>query len=289
MHIDRYRVRRGDKDALKRIDPDETPGFKHNHDAAEALAEDLARLNVLQEQLFAQGRHALLLIFQGMDAAGKDSAIKHVMGGFSPQGTEVHSFRQPSSEELDHDFLWRAARALPGRGRIGIFNRSYYEEVGVVRVHPEILRGERLPSARVSRRIWRERYEDINAFERHLRRNGTIVCKCFLHVSRRKQSERLLERLEDPAKFWKFSAQDIAERRCWPRYQRAYGEAIGATSQDEAPWFVIPADHKWFTHLVLARVLVGALESVDLSRAPPTAADRRAMAAARRELLRSRR
>jgi PPK2 family polyphosphate:nucleotide phosphotransferase len=285
MPVGRYRIAPGDMAALGRIRPADTDRFHAKADALKALASDINRLDALQERLYAQGRYALLIVFQGMDAAGKDSAIKHVLSGVNPQGTEVHSFKRPSAEELSHDFLWRAVRALPGRGRIGIFNRSYYEDVATVRVHPALLNAERLPADRVRRRIWQERFDDINGFERHLWRNGTLVLKFFLHVSRRKQSRRLLERLDDPAKHWKFSVGDVVERRRWRDYQRAYGAAIAATSRRHAPWYVVPADHKWFSHYVIARVLVRTLERLDLSLAAPDARERREMDRARRELL----
>ena len=212
-----------------------------------------------------------------MDAAGKDSAIKHVMSGLNPQGTQVFSFKRPSDEELDHDYLWRTVKALPERGRIGIFNRSYFEEVLVVRVHPEILGGEKLPASLVTRRMWKERYEDINAFERHLARNGTLIRKFFLHVSKEEQRRRLLERLDEPSKNWKFQAGDLAERDRWDDYMKAYEEALSKTSTKHAPWFIIPADHKWFMRLAIAEVVVEALEDLDLSFPKPSkAAPRRA-------------
>ncbi len=222
------------------------------------------RLSDLQEKLYAQDAWSLLLIFQGMDAAGKDSAIKSVFDGVNPQGCEVHSFKQPSSEELDHDFMWRAARRLPERGRIGIFNRSYYEELLVVRVHPEILAKQRIPSALVTKTIWRERFEDISAFEKYLAHNGTIVLKFFLNVSKQEQRQRFLDRLEEPAKNWKFSMTDVAERKLWDKYQAAYQDMIRHTSSGHAPWHVVPADHKWFARAVIGSTIVNALEKLDL-------------------------
>jgi PPK2 family polyphosphate:nucleotide phosphotransferase len=219
----------------------------------------------MQDKLYAQDRWAVLLVFQAMDAAGKDSTIKHVLSGVNPQGVEVSSFKAPSSEELDHDFLWRHACRLPGRGSIGIFNRSHYEEVLIARVHPELLEAERLPRELVTRRIWNERYEDINVFERHLARNGTVIRKFFLHVSRQEQKKRLLKRLDDPDKNWKFSETDVRERGRWKEYMRAYEEMIAATSRSWAPWYVVPADKKWFTQLVVADVIVRTLEELDLS------------------------
>ena len=207
----------------------------------------------------------MLLIFQAMDAAGKDSAIKHVMSGLNPQGTQVFTFKRPSDEELDHDFLWRTTKALPERGRIGIFNRSYYEEVLVVRAHPEILAQQRLPSALVTPRIWKDRFEDIGAFERHLARRGTLVLKFFLHVSKEEQLRRLLERLDQPSKNWKFEMADLGERDRWDDYMKAYEQALSKTSTEKAPWFVVPADHKWFTRLVIAELVVEGLEGLGLS------------------------
>jgi PPK2 family polyphosphate:nucleotide phosphotransferase len=222
------------------------------------------RLNDFQEKLYAQDRWSLLLIFQGMDAAGKDSAIKSVFDGVNPQGCEVTSFKQPSSHELDHDFLWRSTVALPERGRIGIFNRSYYEECLVVRVHPETLAKQKLPAKLVTRNIWRERFEDISAFERYLARNGTVVLKFFLNVSKEEQRERFLDRLDEPAKNWKFSMADISERGQWGKYQAAYQEVIRHTASRAAPWYVVPADHKWFARVVIGSAIVNALDGLDL-------------------------
>jgi PPK2 family polyphosphate:nucleotide phosphotransferase len=222
------------------------------------------RLNDFQEKLYAQDRWSLLLIFQGMDAAGKDTAIKSVFEGVNPQGCEVHSFKQPSPRELDHDFLWRSAVVLPERGHIGIFNRSYYEECLVVRVHPEILAKQKIPPALVTRNVWRERFEDISAFERHLVRNGTVVLKFFLNVSKEEQRKRFLERLEIPAKNWKFSMADVTERALWGKYQAAYQEVVRHTATAAAPWHVVPADHKWFARVVIGSAIVSALEKLDL-------------------------
>ena len=232
------------------------------------------RLVDFQEKLYAQDNWSLLLIFQGMDAAGKDSAIKSVFDGINPQGCEVTAFKQPSSKELDHDFLWRAATALPERGRIGIFNRSHYEECLVVRVHPEILAKQKLPAKLVTKDIWRERFEDISAFERHLARNGTVMLKFFLNVSKQEQRERFLERLEDPAKNWKFNMGDIAERELWAKYQAAYQDMIRHTATREAPWFVVPADHKWFSRVVIGSTIVSALDKLDLHFPKVDKADR---------------
>ena len=222
------------------------------------------RLSDFQEKLYAQDRWSLLLIFQGMDAAGKDSAIKSVFDGVDPQGCEVTAFKVPSSKELDHDFLWRAAIALPERGRIGIFNRSHYEECLVVRVHPEILAKQKLPPKLVTKDIWRERFEDISCFERHLARNGTVILKFFLNVSRQEQRERFLDRLEQPAKNWKFNMGDIAERKLWAKYQAAYQDMIHHTATRHSPWHIVPADHKWFARVVIGSTIVAALDKLDL-------------------------
>src|SRR5258708_7088007 len=222
------------------------------------------RLNDFQEKLYAQDRWSMLLVFQGMDAAGKDSAIKSVFDGVNPQGCEVTSFKQPSTRELDHDYLWRSMIALPGRGRIGIFNHSYYEECLVVRVHPEVLAKEKLPARLVTREIWRDRFEDISAVERYLARNGTVILKFFLNVSKEEQRARFLSRLEEPAKNWKFSMADISERAVWPKYQAAYQEVIRHTSTRSAPWHVVPADYKWFARVVIGSTIVSALDRLDL-------------------------
>jgi len=277
-------VKPGRRVDLRDYDPGDTAPFDDKQHAGERLQRGIERLVELQELLYAEHRWAVLLIFQAMDAAGKDSAIKHVMSGLNPQGTEVTSFKRPSDEELDHDYLWRSAKALPERGRIGIFNRSHYEEVLVVRVHPEILQRQRLPAPLVTKRIWRERFEDINAFERHLSRNGVLIRKFFLHVSKAEQRRRFLERLDDPAKHWKFAAGDLDERACWRDYMRAYEEVLSETSTDEAPWFVVPADHKWFTRIVIADLVVEALQSLDLAVPALPEAEARALAKARRRL-----
>ena len=234
-------------------------------DAARAmLADEIERLAGLQELLYAEDKWALLIVLQGMDAAGKDGVIAHVMSGVNPQGCEVHSFKRPSPEELDHNFLWRSARRLPGRGRIGIFNRSYYEEALVVRLHPHLLRAQKIPESLIGQSIWKERFEDICAFERHLTRNGVRVLKFFLHLSKEEQRRRFLDRLDEPAKRWKFSMDDVNERKRWDDYQAAYEEMIRATSTDIAPWYVVPADHKWFTRLVVASVVIETLEGLEL-------------------------
>jgi PPK2 family polyphosphate:nucleotide phosphotransferase len=234
-------------------------------DKAEKILEaNRKHLNDFQEKLYAQDRWSLLLVFQGMDAAGKDSAIKSIFEGVNPQGCEVHSFKQPTPHELDHDFMWRSVIALPQRGRIGIFNRSHYEECLVTRVHPELLDKEKIPPKLITKNIWRERFEDITAFERYLTRNGTIILKFFLNVSKEEQRERFLERLEDPSKNWKFSMADITERALWNRYQAVYQDIVRHTSTAVAPWYVVPADHKWFARVVIGSAIVSALETLDL-------------------------
>ena len=248
---------------LKSYKTDEKGGLDKEK-AEKILEANRKRLNDFQEKLYAQDRWSVLLIFQGMDAAGKDSAIKSIFDGVNPQGCEVHAFKQPSTLELDHDFMWRSAIALPQRGRIGIFNRSYYEECLVVRVHPEILAKEKIPRALVTKNIWGERFEDISAFERYLTRNGTIVLKFFLNISKQEQRERFLDRLNEPSKNWKFSMADIAERVLWGKYQAAYQEVIRHTSTAAAPWHVVPADHKWFARVVIGSTIVGALQKLDL-------------------------
>jgi PPK2 family polyphosphate:nucleotide phosphotransferase len=265
QYAKRFRVTDGAEFRLKDYDPAETLGLKSKEHAQETLERGIARLCDLQDKLFAQDRWAILVVLQAMDAAGKDSLIKHVMSGLNPQGCRVSSFKEPSGEELDHDFLWRATRALPERGRIGIFNRSYYEEVLVVRVHPEILSRERLPAELVSGKIWRERFEDIRTYERYLDRNGIIILKFFLNVSKKEQKKRFLERLDEPEKNWKFAASDVMERKHWGEYMDAYEEMIQNTSTDRAPWYVVPADHKWFTRVVVAEALIHALDKLDLS------------------------
>ena len=284
MDTSRFRVRPGRRVDLRRYDPDDTRPFKNKEKASDRLARGLERMVALQDVLYAQNQWAVLLIFQAMDAAGKDSAIKHVMSGLNPQGTQVFAFKRPSDEELDHDYLWRTVKALPERGRIGIFNRSYYEEVLVVRVHPEILAGQRLPDPLVTRHLWKERYQDINAFERYLARNGMVVLKFFLHVSKEEQRRRLLERLDQPAKNWKFQESDLGERDRWDDYMRAYEQALSQTSTAHAPWFVVPADHKWFTRLVIAELIVEALEGLDLAYPKVSKAHLEALAEARKRL-----
>ena len=263
--IKRYRIDDPEHFKLAAFDPADTGGLDLDKDNAKAmLVQDVERLAKLQERLYAHDRWALLVVLQAMDAAGKDGVIKHVMSGVNPQGCEVHPFKAPNAEELDHDFLWRAAIRVPERGRIGIFNRSHYEEVLVVRVHPELLTRQKLPDAVVGKDIWKQRFEDIRGFERHLARNGVAVVKFFLHVSKEEQRQRLLARVDEPAKRWKFSMTDIAERKLWDKYMDAYDDMIRATSREEAPWYVVPADHKWFARLVVAAAMIDALEALDL-------------------------
>jgi PPK2 family polyphosphate:nucleotide phosphotransferase len=280
----RYGVAHEKKFRLSEIDPGDTWKLTSKEHAHKHLEKGIERLSELQPKLYAQNEWSLLLIFQAMDAAGKDSTIAHVMSGVNPQGCEVRSFKVPSAEELNHDFLWRSAKALPERGRIGIFNRSYYEEVLVVRVHPELLAGEKLPSRLITNNIWRERFEDINAFEQHLTRSGVIIRKFFLHVSKKEQRERFLSRLEEPDKNWKFSQADLKERQHWSSYMRAYEDMIRHTATDCAPWHIVPADHKWFTRLVVAEVIVEALESLDLAFPKLSRAKRQELASIRAAL-----
>jgi len=264
-YVKPFRIKDGAQFRLKDFDPAETLGLKSKEHAQKILERGVARLSELQEKLYAQDRWAVLLNLQAMDAAGKDSTIKHVMSGVNPQGCQVYSFKAPSEEELNHDFLWRTTRTLPERGKIGIFNRSYYEEVLVVRVHPEVLAAEKIPATLVSDKIWQERFEAINGLERYLARNGTLVLKFFLHLSRKEQRKRFLERLDEPAKNWKFSMSDVRERQHWDEYMRAYEEMIQNTSTNHSPWYVVPADHKWFSRLVVAEAIVEAIERLDLS------------------------
>lgn len=284
LDTDRFLVEPGSKVRLRRLDPADTRPFGSKEPLEGRLARDVLRLSRLQELLYAERRWSLLLVFQAMDAAGKDSVIKHVMTGLNPQGTRVVSFKSPSAEELAHDFLWRVNAELPERGAIGVFNRSHYEEVLVVRVHPEFLDGQRLPAGLVTPKIWTQRFEDINQFERHLARSGTIIRKFFLHVSKAEQRRRFLERLDDPAKNWKFSLADTRERERWPEYMAAYEEMLSATSTKHAPWYIVPADHKWFTHLTVARIIIEALEDLGLAFPVPSAAQVRELRLARRHL-----
>jgi PPK2 family polyphosphate:nucleotide phosphotransferase len=261
---ERFRIDKPKKFRLADHDSAECCGLSIDKAEAKAmLAGGIERLRELQEKLYADGRFSVLIVLQAMDAAGKDSLIEHVMSGVNPQGIDVHAFKQPSEEELAHDFLWRIAHRLPAKGRIGIFNRSHYEEVLTVRIHPELLERQKLPDDS-KRKIWQQRFEDIRAFEQHLARNGTVVLKFFLNVSRQEQRKRFLARIDEPAKRWKFSMGDIAERKLWPQYMDAYEEVIRETSRPDARWFVIPADHKWFTRLIAAGAIIDAMERLDL-------------------------
>jgi PPK2 family polyphosphate:nucleotide phosphotransferase len=288
--VDPYIIRDGRDFRLKDFDPGDTGGIKTDKPAAEGLLQDgVARLRDLQEKLYAQDRWGVLLVFQAMDAAGKDGAIKHVMSGINPQGCQVYSFKQPSTQELDHDFLWRNMVCLPERGRIGIFNRSYYEEVLVVRVHPELLEKQQIPSELVTRRIWKERFDDINGFERYLSRNGYVIRKFFLHLSKKEQAKRFEKRLDDPDKQWKFSLGDLREREKWKDYAAAYEDAIRHTSTHHAPWVIVPANKKWFARWVVAATVIDALEGLDLAFPKVTPAKRLELQKGRRILQAARR
>ncbi len=284
--LDRYRVTAGKGFRLRDFDPGETGGVDLQKDhAAELLQQGVERLAQLQDMLYAQDRWSVLCIFQAMDAAGKDGAIKHVFSGVNPQGCQVHSFKGPTSTELDHDFLWRHSTALPERGRIGIHNRSWYEEVLVVRVHPRFLEGQKLPPRLVGKDIWSERLEDIAAYERYLARQGTVVLKFFLNVSQEEQKRRFLSRIDEPEKNWKFSANDVAERAHWDSYMKAYQAAIRGTAAKHAPWFVVPADTKWFTRLVVVAAIIEALEGLDLHYPKVTKAQKATLEVARKALV----
>ena len=280
-----YRVEHGKKFSFKDYDPADTAKLHSQERAEELLAKGIARMAELQDKLYAQDRWGLLLIFQAMDAAGKDGVIKHVMSGVNPQGCQVYSFKTPSTEELDHDYLWRTMKCLPERGRIGIFNRSYYEEMLIVRVHPEVLANERMPAPLVTKNIWQERFQDTCAFERYLSRNGFVIRKFFLNVSKKEQKKRILDRLQQPEKNWKFSVDDLHERERWDDYMAAYEEAIANTAAPHAPWFVIPADNKWFTRLAVAAAIVDTLDSLNLSYPKVDAQKRKELQAARKVLL----
>lgn len=280
-----YRIKDGKHFRLKDYGPADVCDKELSKDEGIALLQkSITHMSELQSKLYAQDRWALLLIFQAMDAAGKDGAISHVMSGVNPQGCQVYSFKAPSTEELDHDFLWRTTRCLPERGRIGIFNRSYYEEVLVVKVHPNILANERLPESLVTKDIWKERYQDIHSFERYLSRNGVVVRKFFLNVSKKEQKKRFLERLEQPDKNWKFSSADVQERECWDDYMKAYEEMIQNTASADAPWYVIPADHKWFTRLAVAAAIVDTLDGLNLAYPKVDAEKRKQLQSARASL-----
>lgn len=269
---------------LSTFDPAFTANFKNKHEAHDKLREDLKQLSELQDIFFADRRYALLVIFQGMDTAGKDGAIRHVMSGISPQGVDVHAFKQPSAQELSHDYLWRCVKELPERGRIGIFNRSYYEELAIVRVHKSFLEKERLPAEPSGAELWKARYEDIVSFERHLVRNGTLVLKFFLHLSKDEQRKRLLARIDVPEKNWKMSAADLHERTFWDSYQRVYDQLLTHTSTDTAPWYIIPADHKWFARTAIADIIVARLKALKQSY-PSVSEDRLRQLAVERKAL----
>jgi PPK2 family polyphosphate:nucleotide phosphotransferase len=260
-----YCVAKGENFRLKDYEPSDTGEVKDQQQSQKIIEHRAGLITNLQEKLYAQDHWALLLVLQGMDAAGKDGVIKHVMSGVNPQGCDVHSFKTPSDEELNHDYLWRAHRSVPERGKIGIFNRSYYEEVLVVRVHPTVLQAQKLPDSLISKHIWEQRYEDINAFEHYLTNNGVIIRKFFLHISKKEQKKRFMERLEDSKKNWKFSMADVKERGYWRDYQEAYEEMIQNTATKDAPWYVVPADNKWYTQLIVASAIISTLEELDLS------------------------
>ena len=282
-----YRVGQGRDFRLKGVDPGDTLQFtdKDKPKVKEALEMSVRALAKFQDQLYAQDKWALLLIFQAMDAAGKDGVIKHVMSGVNPQGCQVYSFKSPSAEELDHGYLWRCMRVSPNRGNIGIFNRSYYEETLVVRVHPEFLAQQKIPPSLVTKDIWQERFEDIRNFEQYLAHNGVVVRKFFLHVSKKEQRRRFLERIENPDKNWKFSANDIAEREHWSEYMAAYEDMIRHTASEEAPWYVVPADNKWFTRLVVGAAIIETLASLNLSYPQVSKDKRKELATAKAALL----
>jgi PPK2 family polyphosphate:nucleotide phosphotransferase len=285
--VEPFRVTRGKKFRLGDVDPGDTLGLKEDFKpkAKEALAMGVEALADLQERLYAQDNYAVLCIFQAMDAAGKDGAIKHVMSGVNPQGCQVHAFKAPTSEDLDHDYLWRCMKVLPNRGHIGIFNRSYYEETLVVRVHPEFLKRQKIPPALVTKGIWKERFEDIRNFEQYLTRNGVVILKFFLHVSKQEQKRRFLERLEIPEKNWKFSAADLQERAFWDDYMEAYEDMIRHTATEDAPWYVVPADNKWFTRCIVAAAIIEKLAGLDLKFPEVDKVKLKELAAARAALM----
>jgi PPK2 family polyphosphate:nucleotide phosphotransferase len=285
----RFRVAPDRRVSLSSIDTADTADVQDKTQAERRLVRGVLRLEREQERLYAQNSWAVLILLQGMDGAGKDSTIKHVMSGVNPQGCQVFSFKAPSAEELDHDFLWRSVRALPERGRIGIHNRSYYEEVLVTRVHPQLLERQRIPGLEPGKAPWRQRFKAINHFERYLVQNGTLILKFFLHLSKAEQRRRFLGRLEEPSKYWKFELGDLAERGRWRDYQAAYADMLRQTSTKLAPWYVIPADHKWFARLAVADIICDSLADLDLRYPSVPSADRRALRKARRELERGRR
>jgi PPK2 family polyphosphate:nucleotide phosphotransferase len=289
--IKMFRVNPGQPVRLKDFDPawngdPRVPKKERKEFARSVLSDGVAALSAAQELLYASDSWSVLIIFQALDAAGKDGTIKHVMSGVNPQGVQVTSFKHPSAEELDHNFLWRCARMLPERGRIGIFNRSYYEEVLIVKVHPKLVVAQNIPNCQIDERFWKHRYDDINSFERHLARNGTLILKFFLHVSKTEQRERLLDRIKEPKKHWKFSASDLAEREYWKEYQAAYAEMLEATSTKHAPWYVIPADHKWVSRAMVAAIIADKIAELDLHLPPVSDEQRRDIAAAKKQLTR---
>jgi PPK2 family polyphosphate:nucleotide phosphotransferase len=281
-----YRIEHGKNFRLKDFDPAATTHVHSKEQGQQLLAQGIAEMTEFQDKLYAQDSWGVLLIFQAMDAAGKDGAIKHVMSGVNPQGCQVYSFKVPSSEDLNHDYLWRSSKCLPERGHIGIFNRSYYEEVLVVRVHPQLVKNERLPEPLVGKNLWQDRFDEIRNFELYLSNNGIVVRKFFLNISKKEQKRRFLERLETPEKNWKFSAADVAERQCWDDYMKVYEEMIAATSTKHSPWYVVPADNKWYTRLVVAAAIVDTLKDLKLAYPTVDAEKRKQLDAAKRELLR---
>ena len=284
--IKQCRVIRGKGFRLKDFDPAGTPEPDLKAESDQFLSQSVERVSDLQRKLYAQDRWAVLLIFQAMDAAGKDSSIRHVMSGINPQGCHVCSFKTPSAEDLSHDFLWRASKCLPERGQIGIFNRSYYEEVLVVRVHSQMLDKERIPPSLVTKRLWKERFEDINSYERFLTRNGVVIRKFFLNVSKEEQRSRFVSRLDEPDKNWKFSEADVQEREHWDDYRHAYEDMVANTATEHAPWYVVPADHKWFTHMVISSVILETLEGLKLNYPKMDKGKKEELARARRRLKR---
>ncbi len=287
--IDQFRVPPGKSVRLKDYDPawegdPKIPKEKRKEFAQNLLSEDVSALAAAQELLYASDSWSVLLIFQALDAAGKDGTIKHVMSGVNPQGVQVHSFKHPSAEEIDHDFLWRTTRVLPERGRIGIFNRSYYEEVLIVKVHPELVAAQKIPDAKIDKSFWKERYDSINDLERHLTQNGTLILKFFLHISKDEQRKRFLDRINEPKKHWKFSPSDVAERAFWKEYEAAYEEMLEATSTKYAPWYVIPANHKWVTRAAVASIVVREIGALDLRYPEVTEEKRQQIARARKQL-----
>jgi|SRR5579863_3953132 len=287
--IEQFQVVPGKSVRLKDYDPGwegdpKVPKETRKEQAKKLLSDDLTELAAAQELLYASDSWSVLLIFQAMDAAGKDSTIKHVMSGVNPQGVQVYSFKHPSAEELDHDFLWRTTRVLPERGRIGIFNRSYYEEVLIVKVHPELVAAQKIPDAKVDKTFWKQRYESINGLERHLTQNGTLILKFFLHVSKDEQRKRFLDRIKEPKKHWKFSAADLAERGFWKEYQSAYEEMLAATSTNDAPWYVIPADHKWVSRTMVAAIVTRQIARLKLQYPEVTDKQRQQIADAKEQL-----